>query len=163
MPFPPSYPTHIRTFYAPVDDVHGCLAYLLKAVQKSLVVAMFGFNDDELADIIEEKLKAEHVTVQLTLDKRQAAGVSEHKLLAREHYPASTIAIGTSEHGAIQHLKEVVIDGCVLITGSTNWSDSGERLQDNQLTVISDAAVCAEARARIDAIHSNILNKAKKT
>ncbi len=59
------------------------------------------------------------------------------------------------------HLKEIIIDGCVLITGSTNWSGSGERLQDNQLTVIADATVCAEARARIDAIHNNMKAKTK--
>ncbi len=62
-PYPPGYPATVRTLYAPVDDIHGCLALLLEAAQKSLVVAMFGFNDAALADIIRRKLEAEHVAV----------------------------------------------------------------------------------------------------
>lgn len=160
-PFPPGYPDTHRTFYAPIDDVHGALQYLLNAATKSLVVAMFGFDDPDLADILHAKLIQEHCYVQLTLDSSQAGGVHERQLLAGEKYPASSIATGRSEHGAIMHMKEVIIDGVFLVTGSTNWSIGAETKQDNQLTVIADAYVCAEARARIDAIHANMLAKAK--
>src|SRR6059058_2659472 len=66
------YPTDVRTFYSPVDDVHGVLVALLASTQKSVVLNMYGYDDDELNDIIISKLDDQHVYVQMSLDKSQA-------------------------------------------------------------------------------------------
>lgn len=158
-PFPPGYSPNERTFYSPVDNVHGALKAVLSSATRSLIIAMYGFDDDELAAIIHEKLTTEHIYVQLTLDSSQAGGVHEHTLLTSEAYPSSSVAIGRSEKGAIMHLKEGVIDGVIIFNGSTNWSTGGESAQDNQLDVEINPLKAAVATARIGAIHANMLQK----
>ena len=162
VPPPTGYPANVARFFAPVDNVHGVLTFLLSGAKQSLVVAMYGFDDPALAFVLTSKLEDPHCHVQITLDAIEASGKHERELLAKEDYPATSIAIGHSEHGAIMHLKQVVIDGWLTICGSTNWSGSAETKQDNELTVIADPYVAAEARARIDAIHANMLAKQPK-
>ena len=160
-PFTPGYPADARTFYSPVDQVHEALKTLLASATKSVVVSMYGYDDDELDEVIREKLESEKIFVQMSLDKSQSAGVHEKQILQkwRNDGVGNSIAIGHSEKNAIMHLKMVIVDGLDVVTGSTNWSKSGQFNQDNQLTVIRDALVAAEARSRIDIIHDDMLKQ----
>jgi phosphatidylserine/phosphatidylglycerophosphate/cardiolipin synthase-like enzyme len=160
-PFPPGYPDATRTFYSPVDQVHDALKALLTSANKSLIVAMYGYDDEQLNAVIKSKLQDEKIYVQMSLDSTQAAGKAESTLLAPwlNDKIGNSIAIGHSEKSAIMHLKMVIIDGVDVVTGSTNWSTGGESTQDNQLTVIRDPLVCAEARSRIDIIHDTMLKQ----
>jgi phosphatidylserine/phosphatidylglycerophosphate/cardiolipin synthase-like enzyme len=160
-PFTPGYPDTTRTFYSPVDQVHEALKALLTSATKSIVVAMYGYDDTDLNTVLQSALNDEKMYVQMSLDSTQAAGKAEHALLAPwlNHKIGNSIAIGHSEKSAIMHLKMVIIDGVDVITGSTNWSTGGESKQDNQLTVIRDPNVCAEARSRIDIIHDSMLKQ----
>jgi phosphatidylserine/phosphatidylglycerophosphate/cardiolipin synthase-like enzyme len=153
------YPANIKTYYSPVDNVHGAILNAITNAKHSLIVGMYGWDDLELQTAIIEKMKDENVYVQLTLDSSQAGGTHEKALLVAGNFPSTTIAVGRSEKGAIIHIKCVVIDNAVLVTGSTNWSSGGEEKQDNACVIISDAYVAGEASSRISAIHANILSK----
>jgi phosphatidylserine/phosphatidylglycerophosphate/cardiolipin synthase-like enzyme len=156
------YPSDERTFFAPRDDVHGLLAAVLATAQHSIVVNMFGYDDDELNKIIQGKLTDEKVYVQMSLDRSQAAGVHEKQILAKWNNDAfgNSIAIGTSSvHNAISHLKIVIVDGVYTVKGSTNWSLSGEQQQDNELSLNRNAVIAAETRAILDLNHDFMLKQ----
>jgi phosphatidylserine/phosphatidylglycerophosphate/cardiolipin synthase-like enzyme len=155
------YPTNMRTFYSPEDYVPQVLQSVVSSVSKSIVVAMYGYDDDVLAEMLDTALKNPAIYVQITLDASQAAGVHERDLLAKysNEMTGNSVAIGHSERGAIMHRKMVIVDGLWRVSGSTNWSTSGETLQDNELTIIRDAMVCAEARPILDIEHDSGLKQ----
>jgi phosphatidylserine/phosphatidylglycerophosphate/cardiolipin synthase-like enzyme len=156
------YPPDQRTFFSPRDNVHGVLVALLDSAQHSIVVNMFGYDDDELNKIIQGKLADEKIFVQMSLDRSQASGVHEKQILARWGNDAfgNSIAVGTSSvHNAISHLKIVIVDGVYTVKGSTNWSLSGEQQQDNELTVSRNAVIAAETRAVLDLNHDFMLKQ----
>jgi phosphatidylserine/phosphatidylglycerophosphate/cardiolipin synthase-like enzyme len=157
------YPANIRTFYSPIDDVHGALNALIGSCRRSLVVAMYGYDDDEFAALIDGLLKDPAIYVQITLDSSQAGGVHEKALLAKyaHEMTGNSVAIGRSEKGAIMHRKMLLVDGIWRCTGSTNWSTSGESKQDNELTVLQSASACAEARTVLDIEHDSALQQMK--
>jgi phosphatidylserine/phosphatidylglycerophosphate/cardiolipin synthase-like enzyme len=154
----------LRSFYSPIDGVHEVLAAIIGSAEHSVVVSMFGFDDDELATLLDTALKNPAMYVQITLDSSQAGGVHEKALLTKyaHEMTGNSVAIGRSEKGAIVHRKMVIVDGLWWIGGSTNWSVSGETLQDNELTVIRDAMHCTKARTVLDIAHDHILTAMAK-
>lgn len=158
--FPPGQDPNDRVFFAGHDDVKGVLLDLINSASHSLVVAMYGFADEELAAALLRKLDDGKCFVQLTLDSSQAAGVHERAILAANAFPHNFVAIGRSEHGAIMHLKVLIVDGVDLVSGSTNWSTSGETKQSNELRVTRSPLMAAYYRARVDRIHQHMLQTA---
>jgi phosphatidylserine/phosphatidylglycerophosphate/cardiolipin synthase-like enzyme len=156
------YPDDQRTFFSPRDNVHGLLVALLNSAQHSIVVNMFGYDDDELNKIIQAKLADQNVYVQMSLDRSQSTTAHEKQILATWGNNAfgNSIAIGTSSvHNAISHLKIVIVDGVYTVKGSTNWSLSGEEQQDNELSLSRNAVIAAETRAVLDLNHDFMLKQ----
>jgi len=118
-------------FYVGRDNAHEILKYVLSRARVSIYLNMFGYDDDELNQIIMQKVMDPSVTVVITLDKSQSGGKHEKALLDQDKKQSLTnfnthVVIGESETGQISHTKGFVADGKVGAEGSTNWSASGE-------------------------------------
>lgn len=125
--FAPNDSEDFRVLYVGRDDVHGALAWVLSCCARSLKLNMFGYDDDALNAIIAGLIDNQHVYVQGTLDKSQAGGVHERKIIAGwDPAVRSSFAVGQSATHQISHTKGGVIDGVLAWEGSTNWSGSGE-------------------------------------
>jgi len=164
--------TKFHLFYVGRDDVHSILKHVLSRVSVSLYLNMFGYDDDELNEIIMQKILDPNITVCITLDKSQAGGVHEKKLLDLDKkYNLAAFnthfVVGTSETNQISHTKGFVADGRVAGEGSTNWSNSGEgtfvvsgqaggtgyKAQNNTQTIFTDSDACRRFQAELIAEH----------
>ena len=169
--FPPGDSPDFRVFYVGRDDVHGVLKHLLSRCSRVLKMNMFGFDDDDLSAIIEGLIGDDHVYVQGTLDRSQASGVHEKKILEGwSETMRSSFAIGQSATHQISHTKGGVLDGVVAFEGSTNWSASGEgtgivlgegaqqhpgfKAQNNTLTVYVNPVEIVKFATRLDEEHA---------
>jgi len=145
-------------FYVGRDNVHEILKYLWSRVTVSAYLNMFGYDDEELNDLVMGAAEDPNTTAVYTLDKSQSGSVHEKKIIASDMSKdpqafQAHFAIGQSETHQISHTKGGVLDGRVGFEGSTNWSASGEgtfvleqtkpggpgyKAQNNTLAVFTD-------------------------
>lgn len=166
--YSPNASKDFHLFYVGRDDVHEVLKHVLSKVTVSLYMNMFGYDDDELNDVIMGLIHDPSITVVITLDKSQAGGVHERKLLesdaAKDPVGFNThFVVGNSATHQISHTKGFVADGKVGAEGSTNWSTSGEgtfvvkgqaggvgyKAQNNTQSVFTDPDAVARFQAEL--------------
>jgi hypothetical protein len=155
------FPPDMRVFFSPRDTcVPLVLEKIVGAAQSSVKVNMYGYDDDNLDAILHSKAAEPGFCFQMSLDKSQAGGVHEKALVAPWASSFGTsVAVGQSVKHAISHLKVAVVDGLYVISGSTNWSSSGETKQDNELVVHRNVAVAAKYAAILDVNHAAMLGQ----
>jgi hypothetical protein len=171
--FGPTASPDFRVFYVGRDDAHGVLVHLFSRVRLSVKMNMFGYDDDQLNQILFGLVQDPTVMVSVTLDKSQASGVHEKAILASDAAKdaagySADFAIGQSDTRQISHTKGGVLDGIVAFEGSTNWSSSGEgtgidlgtakqhpgfKAQNNTLSVYVNPYEIAKFSARLDYEH----------
>ena len=171
--FGPTASPDFRVFYVGRDDVHGVLVHLYTRVRLSVKMNMFGYDDDQLNQILFGLVHDPTVMVQVTLDKSQATGAHEKGILQSDAASdpagyAADFAVGQSDTHQISHTKGGVLDGIVAFEGSTNWSASGEgtgivlgdakqnlgfKAQNNTLSVYVNPYEIAKFSARLDYEH----------
>jgi hypothetical protein len=169
-------------FFVGKDDVHGILKYLLTNEKMAFKFNMFGFDDEELNQVIMDMLKNPSIRVQATLDKSQAGGVHEKKIIASDETNnpnfLNSFAIGQSATHQISHTKGGVLVGQgVWFEGSTNWSASGEgtgislkadvknpagfKAQNNTLLVSVNPVMLSHFSEQLDAEHMIAVQQSK--
>jgi hypothetical protein len=137
---------------------------------------MFGFDDDELNEILKKIAVDPTITMLVTLDKSQASGAHEKALLDDDRKLDlalfnTHVAIGQSLTHQISHTKGFVADGKVAGEGSTNWSVSGEgaavggtfntkapgfKAQNNTQSIITDPDTISRFTAELIAEHMTV-------
>lgn len=168
----PGYGDHYL-FLVGRDDVHGILHLLLTSETMGLKLNMFGYDDEELNDDILELMQNKNVAVQGSLDRSQAGGVHEKRILAADalkdpEFYNSFVILESATH-QISHTKGGVLVAQGLgFESSVNWSGSGEgtginlkqalqapgyKAQNNTFVVTANPVFVARLAARLDVEH----------
>lgn len=162
-------------FFVGRDDCHGILHYLIPRERLFFKLNMFGYDDEELNADILRLFANPAVHVQATLDRSQAGGVHERKIIEFDQTTNSedfnySFAVGQSETHQISHTKGGLLVGQGIgFEGSMNWSASGEgtgislkpdvanpkgfKAQNNTLMVSTNPVDLARFGARLDVEH----------
>lgn len=131
IPFPPTFAAYC--WLTPEDDPVPPLLALLQSAQRRILVSAFGFT---LAPVVDELIAAHTrgVDTRLILDSYQAQGAAEKVQISRLQKAGVPMLIGTSERGAIIHLKTFLVDDAIW-GGSWNVSESANK-QDNEVYLL---------------------------
>ncbi len=171
----PGYGDHYL-FMVGRDDCHSILHYLIPKETLTFKFNLFGYDDEELNQDIMDLFKSPNVRVQASLDKSQAGGVHERKIVALDQQldPMdfyNSFCILQSDTHQISHTKGGVLVGQgIAFEGSMNWSNSGEgtgislkptdpkqpgfKAQNNTLLVSTNPVMLARFSARLDSEHA---------
>lgn len=150
----PRFPSDSVVLFPPRDDAAAALQLLLAAAATSVRVEMFAYTDARLDQALHAKAQDPTIALfQLTLDSSQIAeDVTMAGLVAGWKSDLGVrVVTGRSEHGRIIHRKVAVVDGYYVVSGSTNWTNSGERLEDNELVIRRGAPLASWYAQVLDA------------
>ena len=131
----------IDAVFAPSGEARKAHAFIereLKSARKSVEVAMFIFTSGRLAEALIDA-KRNGCAVRVLMDARSAKSVpySKHTELARAGVEVKLVKLGGSGVRAPKfHHKYCLIDGATLLTGSYNWSVSGDENNHENLVRI---------------------------
>lgn len=145
--------------YSPDDDIKGVLDALPDAAQRSVDVEIYGLTDLALiTGLIAAANRG--VDVQVMNDRSQASGPADKHALqmltdAGAVNGKIAVRVVESEHGAIDHLKLLIVDGVdgaladtsSVFYGSYNFSDGAQK-QDNIAVYTNDPGEVAQAMAK---------------
>ena len=133
----------IDIYYAPEDLPLDRLVALYGRAKRYVYVASYGLTYPPVVKaLISAKRRGVDVRVitdrERLTDSKQASALSTMNLAG--------IPIRINQHDGLMHLKQVVMDDEVNMSGSMNQTRSGNQFNDERLDVIHDPRTTAKAR-----------------
>lgn len=120
---------------------HQVIIETIQNASRSLEIAIFTFTDPDIAAALLEA-KKRGVDVKIITDRSQSVRQSQHLLL--QTLANHNIPIKTNRHPGLMHLKMLIADYELVLTGSYNFSNSARRTNDELLMRLRDRIFVAD-------------------
>jgi phosphatidylserine/phosphatidylglycerophosphate/cardiolipin synthase-like enzyme len=121
-------------FFPDNDDGVEKVKKLIRSAKKSIKVAMFTWTRNDFAQEIAE---ANHRGVKTEIVVDRNASASTNASIINQLFESS-IPVRLSQGNGLLHHKFMIIDDTILINGSTNWTFSAFRKNDECFVVLHD-------------------------
>ncbi len=146
------------------DTSNGLIGKNLDKAQKSADMALFVFAEPKLGNLLEEK-QNQNVDVKVLIDpsfayrdystaldmwgyvSTQDCREGNKRPWAK---PISTVGVPNLVKGDLLHHKFGIVDGNRVITGSHNWSNTANRINDETLLIVNSPTVGAHYQREFD-------------
>lgn len=152
------------------DTTNGLIAQTLSQAQKSVSLALFVLSEQQLADLLENQQK-KGVTIKVLIDPEFAyrsysegldlLGVEVTEKCRAEannnpwSVPLKTVGVPKLANGDKLHHKTGIVDNNLVITGSHNWSDAANRLNDETLLILNNPLINAHYQREFEQLYKN--------
>ena len=135
----------VEVYYGPDDAPLDRLMTLYRQATRYLYVAVYGLTSPRAVEAMVEA-KKRGVDVRMITDRQRTEDIKQRTALDTLHLAGIPILV--NEHDGLMHLKQVVIDDEVNVSGSMNHTTSGNRYNDERLDVMTDHAITVKAREK---------------
>ena len=131
--------TLIAVSFSRTEDTGSLLQYWIDRANNTIYVMVMCITQDELADaLIEAHNRGVDVKVIIDDDWLYASGSDYETLLT------AGIDIRGDNREGLMHHKVMIIDGCIVVTGSYNWSWSAENNNDENVLILRSSKIAQE-------------------
>ena len=125
----------IQNYFCPDDNCADRIKEELKKATKSIHFMTFSFTHEGIANILLLKY-AEGLNVQGIFEARQVSKYSQY-----ENLLAKGLDVQKDSNKANMHHKTFIIDEEIVITGSMNPSNGGDKRNDENVLIIKDKQI----------------------
>lgn len=139
----------VEVYYAPEDLPVERLVGLYEKAHHYIYVAVYGLTFPPVVKALVEARKR-GVDVRLITDRERLDDPKQRAAL--DTLRLAGIPIKINRHDGLMHMKQVVVDDEVNVTGSANHTGSANRWNDERLDIITDRTVTAKARDKFMAM-----------
>lgn len=146
--------TLLNLYFAPMSDILTPILTEIKNAKSEILVSAFYLTH---RDIIKELIEAKNrgVSVFITLDALGAYKFKERI----EPLKQSAIKVKVENWGGKNHQKNILVDKCVFITGSANFSKSAVLKNDENTLIIKNCALGKAYRDYYFKLYNSISDK----
>lgn len=146
---PVSAAATIDVYYAPEDQPIDHVVGLYAHARRYIYVSVYALTAPSVVKaLVEAKRRGLDIRVitdrERLNDPKQQSAISTLRLAG--------VPIKINRHDGLMHLKQVVIDDAINVSGSANQTTSGNRYNDERLDIITDARLTAKAREKFMAM-----------